>query len=1006
MKTFTFRLDTYLKYSLILALLFFGIWQVHAQNVAVSGTVTHNQVPIEGVTIRLKHNDKFSGTTTDSNGNYRIGISVGDVLTFSHIGYKTEEIRFINQSRIDISLKEDIEQLAAVTLSGAYYSFDERIRTGNVVKVGSEQLQQQVVHSPIEALQGRVAGLEIETRTGLSGQAPLATLRGQGSIRSFSDIPLYIIDGVPIDNTGLSSLSSIYDGAVGIDPLATLDPSLIESIEVLKDADATAIYGSRGANGVIIINTKRGQAGKTRFELQAETGVSWVGKFMKLMNTDEYLEMRREAFENDGVEPTESNAPDLLLWDQNRYTDWQKELVGGNAEFQKYQASVNGGNEQTSFLVSGGFQKETTVFLGDFGFQNNNLHANINHRSEDSRFQLNSSINYGYRKSNLFNAGVFFHNAVIIPPNAPVLFDEEGKVNWELDEFGNPTFTNPMAGLANPNVIRMQTLQWNGNLGYEIFKGLDVKVNLGINQTKFDDKELSFLENYNPIYLSFAKSLTNNRLVKKNHFTVEPQVDYSVIWGNHKIKSLVGSTFQKNENSEKYLRGEGYFSESQVGNLLLAEEVSVWADNISEYHYAALFGRIGYSYANKYHLNLTGRRDGSSRFGEKNRFGNFGAIGAAWEFYKEDYVIDNWEWLSYGKLRGSYGTTGSDHIGDYQYLDTYNTITLYPGSLSSGGIIPSKLYNPHYQWEKNTKLELALDIGLLSDKISLSSSWYRERSGNQLIGMSLPSITGFTSVQGNFPATVENTGWEFVLQSTPIQTSNFTWNSNLNMTIPKNRLVDFPDLENSIYASQYEIGKSLEIRKLYNYTGIDLDTGKYTFEDANGDGTLNAKDRVVIADLSRKFYGGWHNNLRYKNWNLSFLFEFVKQKGINPITVFGTPGSRANSSIEVLDRWQENNSEGTYQGFTQNFDATFSIYNNSTESIVDASFVRMKSLSLNYQFPSNIIQSLKLEQAQVYVNAQNLFTLTSYKGYDPQNPIANINLPALTSVHLGLKLIF
>src|SRR5699024_1640911 len=341
---------------------------------------------------------------------------------------------------------------------------------------------------------------------------PLVKLRGQTSLRGDLDTQrLYIIDEISIDNRGIVSLSSIYDNAEGIHPLPTLDPSLIESIEVLQDADATAIYGSRGANGVIIINTKRGQVGKTRFKLQAETGVSWVGKFMKLMNTEEYLEMRREAFENDGVEPNESNAPDLLLWDQNRYTDWQKELIGGNAEFQKYQASESGGNAQTSFLLSGGFQKESTVFTGDFDFQNNNLHANINHQSQDNRLQLNTSINYGYRKSNLFNAGIFVSNGIRLPPNAPALFDKEGNVNWELDEYGNPTFTNPVFGLANPNVNRMQSLQWNGNLSYRIVDGLEAKMSMGFNQLEQNDKHLIYKNNANPLQSAIARSTTNQR---------------------------------------------------------------------------------------------------------------------------------------------------------------------------------------------------------------------------------------------------------------------------------------------------------------------------------------------------------------------------------------------------------------------------------------------------------------------------------------------------------------
>ena len=1002
MKTFTYRLATYLKYSLILAMLCSSIGSLYAQNHRVSGTVTDDGLPLLGATIMIK--DTQRGTTADMDGYFELQAQDNDVLVVSYLGYKTKEIPIQGRTNIHIELTSDADMLDAVEITGGYYSLDERTMTGNVTKIDTDQLQQQVIHSPIEALQGRVAGLEVEVRSGLSGQAPLVTLRGESSLRGpLETFPLYIIDGVPIDNIGLGTLNGLYDQVVGIDPLATLDPSLIESIEVLKDADATAIYGSRGANGVIIINTKRGQAGKTKFELQAETGVSWVGKFMKLMNTDEYLEMRREAFENDGVTPTESNAPDLLLWDQNRYTDWQNELIGGNAEFQKYQASVNGGNEQTSFLLSGGFQKEGTVFPGDFGFQNNNLHANINHRSIDNKLQLNTSINYGYRKSKLFDAGIFVNNGIRLSPNAPALFDKEGNVNWELDEFGNPTFNNPIAGLANPNIMRMQSLQWNGSLTYALLKRLDAKVNMGINQLNHNSKQIEYKKNINPIYFANARSTTNQQLASRDHFIIEPQVHYRVNLNKHKISSLIGSTFQKNKNTTQSLRGQGYFSESQVGNIALADERSVLLDESIEYRYVALFGRIGYSLADKYHLNLTGRRDGSSRFGDKNRFGNFGAIGGAWEFYKEDYILSNWNWLSNGKLRGSYGTAGSDNIGDYQYRNTYSNVFVYPGSISNGGLVPSKLHNPYYHWEKNTKLEVALDLGLWDDRVLLASSWYRERSGNQLIGLSLPSITGFNSVQGNFPATVENTGWEFVLQTTPINTSNFVWNSSLNLTLPKNRLVDFPDLESSSYASRYEIGKSLGIQKLYHNTGIDSETGKYTFEDINGDGVLNNEDKIIIADLSRKFYGGWYNNINYKDWSVSFLFEFVKQKGSDPVLAFATPGTQSNSPVEVLDRWQKSNPNGKYQGYTQGWDSGFYNYMESDANIIDASFLRMKSLSLNYQLPKYVLQNLKLEQASVYINAQNLFTITPYRGFDPQSP-GSLNLPTLTSVHLGLRL--
>ncbi|RXJ45389.1 SusC/RagA family TonB-linked outer membrane protein [Gelidibacter gilvus] len=985
---------------LIIQLLCLPIFAFQQQSITgiisdVSGALPGASVLIKGTT---------TGTLSDEKGYYAIQANSGDVLVFSHLGYKTVEIKLINQPNIDVLLKEDIEQLAAVEITGGYYALAERTKTGNVTKIGTDQLQQQVIHSPMEALQGRVTGIEIEARSGLRGHAPIVTIRGQSSLRGIVvNSPLYIIDGIQIDNSEIISLTQLYSGT-GVDPLASLDPSLIESIEILKDADATAIYGSRGANGVIIINTKRGQAGKTKFELQSETGVSWVGKFLKLMNTQQYLEMRREAFENDEVTPTPANAPDLLLWGQNGYTDWQKELIGGKAEFQKYQATISGGSDQTSFLLSGGIQKEGTVFPGDFGFHNNNLLANINHRSQDKRLQLNTSINYGYRKSNLFDAGIFVNNGIRLAPNAPALFDEKGNVNWEVDEHGNPTFDNPITGLVNPNVNRILSFHWNGQIRYNLFKDLYVGVNLGFNHAENDDKQLLYKKSSNPLYMSSSRSTTNQRLVNRRNLSIEPLVKYSLNFKKHKISSLIGTTFQKNKNTNKHLRGVDYFSESQVGNIALAREKNISTHNLIKYHYAALFARIGYSYADKYYLNLTGRRDGSSRFGENNRFGNFGAIAVAWEFYKESLAEETMSWLSYGKLRGSYGTTGSDNVGDYQYRNTYSQIRLQSGSLSSGGLVSSRLHNPYYQWEKNTKLELNFDWGLWKDKVILSTSWYRNRSDNQLIGMSLPSTTGFNSVPGNFPATVENTGWEIVLQTTPIQTSSFVWNSNLNLTIPKNRLVDFPGLESSSYAPIYEIGKSLNIRKHYHYTGINSGTGKNTYQDINSDGIINYEDQQVITDLSNKFYGGWNNTFQYKNWSFSFLLEFTKQKGTDPLVFFGTSGSSHNMPIEILDRWHISNPIGKHPAYTQNFDADYYDYIASDAIIVDASFVRMKSLSLHYQLPVNILHNLKLQQAQIYLNAQNLFTLTPYKGYDAQSP-DGLNLPTLTSVHLGIKLV-
>lgn len=308
---------------------------------------------------------------------------------------------------------------------------------------------------------------------------------------------------------------------------------------------------------------------------------------------------------------------------------------------------------------------------------------------------------------------------------------------------------------------------------------------------------------------------------------------------------------------------------------------------------------------------------------------------------------------------------------------------------------------------KNKKLEIALDLGLLEDKLFLSANWYRERSGNQLITIQLPRITGFSGVEGNLDAVVQNTGWEFLIETSSFEENELSWKSSINLTIPKNKLVAFPDLESSSYATTYEIGKPLGIVKLLKYTGVDSETGLYSFEDVNNDGVLSNEDQIITKDLSRKFYGGWLNNFQYKNWGLDVLFEFVKQEGWSHLTDYGIPGgqvgTRKNAPIDYLNRWQSLGDNAAHQKFMQGYDMNSYYYRQSDQNITDASFIRLKSISLNYNFPDQILEKLSIQNARIYLNGQNLFTWTPYKGYDPQSP-GVLQIPSLTSVHLGLKL--
>ncbi|WP_372653200.1 TonB-dependent receptor domain-containing protein, partial [Draconibacterium sp.] len=426
-------------------------------------------------------------------------------------------------------------------------------------------------------------------------------------------------------------------------------------------------------------------------------------------------------------------------------------------------------------------------------------------------------------------------------------------------------------------------------------------------------------------------------------------------------------------------------------------------DDKTEYRYAALFGRINYKYKERYILNLTGRRDGSSRFGPNQRFASFGAIGAAWLFSKE-YFLASSSWLSFGKLRASYGITGSDLIGDYQFLDTYTVSnTLYGGNTS---LYPSRLNNPYFSWEKTTKLEAAIELGFLKDRIQFSAAWYRNRSGNQLVGIPLPGTTGFSTIQANLPAKVENKGLEFELNTTPIQTEDFNWNSSFNISFPDNKLISFPGLEGSTYANQYVIGYPTSIIKVYNYEGIDPETGLYQFTDYNDDGNITSPDdNQVIEDIAVKYFGGWSNQISYRQWEFSFLFQFVNQRQKNYISMMPRPGSMYNQPVEVLNVWSEENPDGKYMPYSSGTIAQINrlhgYLSNSNAAVSDASFIRLKNIQLAYKLQLNKY----LQSARFYVQGQNLLTISDYFGLDPEFSLSGY-LPPLKTWSFGIQLNF
>ena len=962
----------------------------------ISGTVTNtDKMPIPGVNITFKN--KSGGTTTNFDGEYELNAQAQDSLIFAYLGYQTQTIAVTNQTQINITLQKEENSLGDLVINAGYYTTTERERTGSIEKVSAEEIELQPVVNPLQTLQGRMPGVEVVQQSGVTGLAASIQIRGQNSLRNSpgnnGNQPLFIVDGVPINSSPVRT-SGLLTNVPGLDPLNALNLANIESIEVLKDADATAIYGSRGANGVVLITTKKAknQGGKLQIEARLYSGFSEVSHQMELLNTQEYIAMRQQALANDGVEATQYNAPDLVLWDQNRYTDWQEELFGQTASITNANIAVASGNETTSFNLGTGYHKESTVFPGDFGYQKLTANVNINHHAKDQKLQLNFSANYGVDQNKLFNNSLV-SLATSLPPNAPPIYTESGELNWENWVWEG----NPIAQLEKKHTVSSTNLFTNFNFSYELFKNLNFKTNLGYshlnNNEVLKNPKLAYNpENWNNIYSS-----STHTDIQRKSWIVEPQITYTFKKDKLQLEALAGLTFQQSQDDLLVVIGNNYSNEQTIGNLTAAEEVRVNTDETIDYRYSAVFGRVGVNWDQKYYVNFTGRRDGSSRFGAENRFANFGAIGAAWIFSEEEYA-KNVEWLSFGKLRASYGSTGSDQIPDYGFMDTYEPT---PGP---GGLYPTQLTNPEYSWEVNKKLEAALELGLIDNRIQFDLSWYRNRSSNQLVGYPLPSITGFTSVQANFPATVQNTGWELGLTTRNFTSEKLKWSTSINLTIPRNELVAFENIEQSPYQNIYRVGEPLNIALRYRYLGINPETGFYQVEDINNDGSYNYDDRVVIQNLGRRYYGGLTNTLTWGNVNLQFLLEYVNQKNYNFFTNYTAPGNYGNKPVEVLNAWQQEGDNTIIQQFSQSSTANSAYANaiRSNLSVSDASFLRLKTISLAYNLPIKDL-AVGIHNAKLFMHGQNLFTLTDFKGLDPQT---GMSLPPLKTITLGVQLNF
>ncbi|MFD0792055.1 SusC/RagA family TonB-linked outer membrane protein [Mucilaginibacter litoreus] len=1003
---------------------------------AAGSVIDENGQPLVGASVRVKNGKESAVTNKDGIFSLK-GIAEHSILVITYIGYKEKEIN-IDEELINIKMELSDSKLDEVQVQ-AYGKTSKRISTSNITTIKAKEIEDQPVQNPLYAMMGRVPGLIITPTSGLNGAAVKVQLRGQNSLSNVDSEPLFVIDGVPY----LNSIAGVQQpGLETISALSFINPNNIESIDVLKDADATAIYGSRGANGVILITTKRGKAGDAQVSGRFSTNLTTVPKTFKMMNTDQYLEMRRECYSNSGLPIPDHSTPngekdasnfDLTVWNPKRYTDWQKEFLSGTGVTYYGNLDVSGGNQLLQYRVAGQYSDRGTLTPGDSKFKTSNIDFSLNGRSANQKFQI--GISGGYNNISDHSSDDLTRFALTLAPNAPAVYEASGNLNWEPNpgsDIGLGTWTNPLSLLKQMTETTSNIIRGNINLSYQLAKGLKFTNDIGITKTTIHSFSPHTIAAQDPATFGYATAYSATTDNSTSTFSTAPQLNYVENLFGGRLDVLLGASYQTNTQLSQVITARGYTSDALIGSLALGNSDGIGdkSNTSAEYKYLGTFGRINYNWQDKYIVNLNGRHDGSSRFGPGNQFGNFASVGGAWIFSNEDFLKDKKSVLSYGKIRSSFGTTSNDGIGDYQFLELFSAISgvNYQGLnvIGSSGAV-----NPNYHWESKQNLEIGFDLGFFKDRILLSASYFNAISGSQLLSKSTALTTGAGRVAINQNARIQNTGMEATISAEVISHHNFQWkitgnisflNKNKILAFPPKDDLSFPDRINNIYdvtdPNFNAVGKPFAgIVAVYEFRGVNPQTGYYTFAKKDGTSTTGSNfdafssyKYAKLIDIAPKYYGGFTNSFNYRGLSLSFFIQFSKQMGKNPIyqTDGGAPGSTIFASPEFnVNRWRNPGDISSIQKVSNNIDGYFdyAVLTQSDAAWVDASFFKLKNVSLSYQLPSVRIQKIGMKGLTIFANAQNVATFTKYKGIDPEAQ-SIYSLAPLREVSLGFNVIF
>lgn len=1018
------------KHTIIWTLLFMLVFVTAgvAQDHEVTGTVTDARTgeTLPGVNILIKGTSQ--GTSTNMDGEYQIITELDDVLVFSYVGYETSEIAIEGRDEVNVKLFQSAVLVDELVVIG-YGEQRKSDLSGSVSSITSRDFNKGVALSPNQLIQGKASGVNIVQTSGRPGGGSAISIRGTGSLSAGTD-PLYVIDGLPIDNSAVVTESAARDRSPR-DPLSSLNPQDIESIEILKDASATAIYGARGANGVILITTKDGQPGDLRVRYNSSLSIQNESKELEVLNAEEY-----RTFINDIIDKGAAASEQRVNEIQNGGTNWRDELMRNNAFMQNHNLSFSGGDENTTYMISLNVLDQEGLAISS-ALQNYGARINLDHNTE--RFRLGLKLNTYFSKEDIipngfsFNEGAgAFYTATLFDPTLSI-FDEDG--NFQSSPFLS-LVDNPVAVARGVRPVSDVNRTFGSLFAeYEIYSGLAANLRVG-GDIHSEQKDIFIGSNTSEG--GALGGIGINSKSQKSNYLLEGLLKYQEDIELHSLNVIGGVTFQK--FIFERLRAEGAnFASDATGsnNLSLSDPTTNRASSFhAENSLLSFLARTNYSYKDKYLLSVSFRADGSSRFGENNKFGYFPAVSIGWRIAEEDFFSGINETINTLKPRISWGITGNQEIGNYNSLLTFSPgRTAFIDQQPKSTIDPDRIANPDLKWENNKQFNIGIDFGLYENRISGSLDWFKKTTSDMLLNLPIPTSTGFDSRFTNI-GEMENTGIEFSLRTHNISKRNFSWRSTLNLSHVENEVTDLGPLDQiltgevSFSGNMFLIKEGLPAPSYFgwevvgvwqegdDFSQIDNETivpGNLKFRDVNNDGQINDDDKVVLGDSYPDFQFSVGNDFQYKNWQLNVFiesalgFEMINNyiiESLYPVNI------RRNRLREpVLSRWTPENPSNRWPSmvspFTQGEKKIHSL------TVEDASYLKLQTVSLTYNFPSDFASRV-FRNLSISLTGQNLLTITDYSGIDPAiNPngtaYSRIDFnayPSATTFTLGVNLEF